>query len=37
MISELLPGRHAAVVKELTKIHEKVFRGAPADVSRELN
>jgi 16S rRNA (cytidine1402-2'-O)-methyltransferase len=24
-------------MKELTKIHEKVFRGAPADVSRELN
>jgi 16S rRNA (cytidine1402-2'-O)-methyltransferase len=37
MISELLPGRDTAVVKELTKIHEKVFRGAPADVARELN
>jgi 16S rRNA (cytidine1402-2'-O)-methyltransferase len=37
MISELLPGRETAVVKELTKIHETVFRGGPAEVALELN
>ena len=37
MISAHLPGRKTAVVKELTKIHEKVFRGTPGEVSLELN
>jgi 16S rRNA (cytidine1402-2'-O)-methyltransferase len=37
MIYELLPGREIAVVKELTKIHETVFRGDPEAVSLQLN
>jgi len=36
LISELLPERQICVVKEITKIHEAVFRGTAADILSSL-
>ena len=35
-LSVALPGRPVAVTRELTKMHEEVLRGQPADVAAEL-
>ena len=37
VFQELIPNREIAVVKELTKMHEKVYRGKPNNVIKQLN
>ncbi|MCX7349669.1 MAG: 16S rRNA (cytidine(1402)-2'-O)-methyltransferase [Alphaproteobacteria bacterium] len=35
-LSSALPGRHVAVTRELTKLHEEVLRGAAAEIAMQL-
>ena len=35
-VGRALPARHVAVARELTKLHEEVLRGPPAEVASEL-
>ena len=35
-LAAALPGRHVAVTRELTKLHEEVLRGTPEDIAVEL-
>ena len=37
VFQELIPNREIVVVKELTKIHEKLYRGKPNNVIKQLN
>jgi len=37
LIAETLPERHMTVARELTKLHEQVLRGSPADILNALD
>ena len=36
VVAELLPGRQCAVVREITKLHEEVRQGTPAELSAQI-